>query len=115
MDARHDWKALVRAHARRGRGGLRAPPGGLGQQGGVLDEVAEGVAAGPRPADQLADRVLAAEAGEALLVEGGEAVVVPADGAANPDLAAVEAASGMVGGRDTARRPLPQPGRHLDR
>src|SRR5262245_65439934 len=75
---------------------------------GVLDKVAERVADRPRPADQLADRFLSAESGEALFVVGGEGVVVPADGAAHLDMVGIDAAGGVVGRRDAPGDPVLQ-------
>src|SRR5437879_6798697 len=54
---------------------IRAPPRVGGQVLFVLDEVAERVAHGPRPADELADALGAAEAFQAADVVGGERVV----------------------------------------
>src|SRR6185369_10883048 len=60
-------------------------------------------------ADQLANLVLAAEAREALLVKGGETVIVPADGPADLDVVGVDTAGGVVRGGDAGRGPVSQP------
>src|SRR5690242_14622934 len=71
--------------------------------------MAERIANGPRSADELAHLVLSAETLEAFLVILGERMIVPADGAANLDATAIDAAGGVVRGRDAAGDPVPQP------
>src|SRR5262249_1534701 len=93
-----------------------AAPVGLAEPLLVLDEVAEGVADRPRPADQLKGAALPAQALQAAGVVLRQGVVVPADGPADLGAVAVDAAGGVVRGRDAAGGPLleaaqlPEPG-----
>ena len=72
----------------------------------VLDQMAERVADGPRTADELAHRLLAAQPFEAAGVIGGETVIVPADGPAHLHVVGVDAAGRVMRRRDAARDPV---------
>src|SRR5262249_14510225 len=75
----------------------------------VLDEVAEAVADGPRPADQFADAGLPPQAPQPAGVVGGQRVVVPADGPADLHAVGVEPPGGVVRGGRPPRDPVGQP------
>ncbi len=87
----------------------RALPIGRQQSDFILEEMAQGVANGPRTADQLLDFFLSADSFQAAGVILSQGVIVPTNGSANLEVIRIDSAGGVMRGRNTAGHPVLEP------